>query len=96
MDQGWDLCNKSALVSCEMLGKHEIMCYKPSGNIFRHVDKLQLCNARLRYFYVLKRSDSSKLRLVSLVCSLNCFGNDLVCWQLICVNITKRLPGSPF
>jgi len=32
-----------------------------------------------------KKSDSSRSRLVSMVCSLKCFGNYFICWQLISV-----------
>jgi len=28
--------------------------------------------------------------------SLECFGNDLICWQLISVRAAKRLPCLPF
>jgi len=45
---------------------------------------------------LLQKSASGRPRLVSVVCSLKCFGNDLICWQLVSVKATKCLSGLPF
>jgi len=44
----------------------------------------------------LQKSDFGKSKLVAVLCSLKCFGNDLICWQLINVKATKHLPSLLF
>ena len=36
--------------------------------------------------------DPGLLQNWNVLCSLKCFGNDLICWQLIGAKTTKRLP----
>jgi len=64
--------------------------------------KVWLLNASVSCFYCLKKwnvckeNGSGKPRLVAVVCSLKCFGNDSICWQLISVKATKHLPYLSF
>jgi len=41
----------------------------------------------------LQKRGSSRPRLVAVV---KCIGNDLICWQVVSVKATKRLPCLPF
>jgi len=71
------------------------------ASIFRHVDKVQLLNARLRHFYVSKTEKLFKVTPVGpglfQVMWTKRFGNNLICWQFISVNpTTKHLPGLLF
>jgi len=69
-------------------------------SIFWHVDNIELLmlaalissqNASNEVKLLQKKTDSGRPRLVAVVCSLKCFGNYLICWQLISVKATKRL-----
>jgi len=75
-----------------MLGKQEKYIRKIYVNIFRHVDKVNCLMPALAAFTVsknacnevtlLQKSGSGRPRLVTVVCSLKCFGKDLICWQI--------------
>ena len=51
---------------------------------------------RFQWSETCKRNGSGRPRFVAVVYSLKCFGNDLICWQLISANETKQLPGLQF
>jgi len=59
--------------------------------MFRHADKVVLFDANcLKKSEILKKSGYGWPRLVAVICSLNCFEIDLICWQLVSVKATKR------
>jgi len=54
------------------------------------------CFYCLKKWNFCKKSGSSRSRLIVVVCSLNVFEIDLICWQLISVKATKCWLGLPY
>jgi len=109
------LCNESALICCQMLGKQKrLYCKRLCKYMLVCWNSLFVFNANVRAWkniilhalmlwkmLPLARDGSMAVaglgrpRHVALVCSLSCFGNDLICWQLITVKATKHLACFP-